>query len=106
MSNDNNKTITVAMTGASGADYGLRLIQLLIESGVNINLLISKPGQIVINLETDMKLPAKVQEIKKFLSLQYQAKEKQLMVFAQDQWTAPIASGSGVADAIDRKSVV
>jgi len=90
----------VAMTGASGADYGLRLIQLLIESGVNINLLISKPGQLVINLETDIKLPAKVQEIKKFLSLQYRAKENQLMVFGQDQWTAAIASGSGVADAM------
>ena len=100
MTNISNRTITVAMTGASGADYGLRLIQLLIESGVTINLLISKPGQLVINLETDIKLPAKVQEIKKFLSLQYRAKENQLMVFGQDQWTAAIASGSGVADAM------
>jgi|GEM_PF-6732420 len=40
--------IILGMTGASGADYGLRLLQCLLESGWNVQLLLSKAAQIVI----------------------------------------------------------
>ncbi len=94
------KTVSLGITGASGAPYALRLIDCLIKANVRVYLMISKPGQVVMGMETDLKLPARSAEIQRFLSSRYAAAEGQLQVFGQDQWTAPIASGSGVADAM------
>lgn len=91
-------TITLIMTGASGAQYGLRLLEELVKAGMQINLLVSRPAQIVINTETSLKLPGRASEIQQFFSKQYQAKPEQIKVFEREQWSAPIASGSGVAD--------
>ena len=94
------KQITLAMTGASGAQYGLRLLEHLLQVECEISLLISQPGQIVIGMETDMKLPGRSKEIERFLAEYYQTNPGQLRVYGQQHWTAPIASGSGVADAM------
>ena len=51
-------TITVAITGASGVVYGLRLLEQLIAAKQTIYLLISAPAQMVIQMETDLKLPS------------------------------------------------
>lgn len=100
----NNKskaeTIALAMTGASGAQYGLRLLQCLIEKKKKVYLMISQPGQVVIGMETDLALPGRPAEIQQFLSDRYQAEPGQLQVFGKDQWTAPVASGSSVPDAM------
>lgn len=86
--------IAVAMTGASGAAYGLRLLQCLLQAGEQVYLMLSQPGQIVIGMETGLKLPPRPMEIEEFLSREYQAPPGQLRVFGRDQWTAPVASGS------------
>lgn len=90
------------MTGASGVQYGLRLLEELIKSGAAISLLISKPAQIVIKTETDLKLPARAKEIEDFFKKRYQkdfnTTKASLNVYGREQWMAPIASGSGVAD--------
>lgn len=39
-----DSTIALAMTGASGAPYGLRLLELLLRAGENICLMIPNPG--------------------------------------------------------------
>lgn len=88
------------MTGASGAQYGLRLLQSLVQADREIYFVISDPGLIVVNMETDLKLPKSVREIEKRLQAFADAKEGQIQVFAKDQWTAPIASGSNAADAM------
>lgn len=93
------KTLTLIMTGASGAQYGLRLLQELVRADIHIRLLISKPGQIVINTETDLKIPSRASEMEAFFSRQYAAKPNQIKVYEREQWMAPIASGSGVSDA-------
>jgi 4-hydroxy-3-polyprenylbenzoate decarboxylase len=92
------KTVTLIMTGASGAQYGLRLLEELIAANVQVYLLLSRPAQIVIKMETELKLPARAKEIAHFLSQRFQAQQGQLQVFEKEQWLAPIASGSGVAD--------
>ncbi|MBK9132095.1 MAG: UbiX family flavin prenyltransferase [Gammaproteobacteria bacterium] len=94
------KTVAVAMTGASGAAYGLRLLECLIEAGVQVPLMLSPPGQVVIAMETDLKLPGVPREIERFLSEYYGAEPGQLQVYGKDQWTAPLASGSGAPDAM------
>lgn len=93
------KTITLMMTGASGAQYGLRLLEQLLGLGHRVYLLMSRPALIVVNTETDLKLPTRSKEIQAFFSELYGADSGQLQVFEREQWLAPIASGSGVADA-------
>ncbi len=96
------RSVTLIMTGASGAQYGLRLLEELIKSGMQINLLISKPAQIVIKTETDLRLPGRAKDMEVFFKKHFQCDfEKtgaQLSVYEREQWMAPIASGSGVSD--------
>ena len=95
-----SRTITLAMTGASGSLYGLRLLQQLLYAGRQVYLLISQPGQVVIGMETSLSLPGRPADIQRALSEHYGVDDDRLQVFGKDQWTAPIASGSGVADAM------
>jgi 4-hydroxy-3-polyprenylbenzoate decarboxylase len=89
--------IILGMTGASGADYGLRLLQYLLEYGWSVQLLISKAAQIVIHMETEMRLPKHTSDIQKILVKHYNCYPDQLQVFGQAEWTAPLASGSALA---------
>ena len=45
--------IALAMTGASGAQYGLRLLECLIAAGRPVHLMLSKPGILVIGMDAD-----------------------------------------------------
>ncbi|MCK4742324.1 MAG: UbiX family flavin prenyltransferase [Sulfuriflexus sp.] len=95
-----DKTISIAMTGASGAPYGLRLIECLVASGANIYLMVSPAGQVVLSMETDLKIPGRPDEMQAWFTKHYDAKPNQIQVFAKDQWMAPVASGSGAPDAM------
>ncbi len=97
---DYRNAITLAMTGASGAQYGLRLLERLVASGERVYLLLSKPAQIVIGSETDLRLPGRPAEIARYLGELYGATPGQLAVFGQEEWTAPVASGSATARAM------
>ena len=88
------------MTGASGADYGLRLLQCVLEAGWPVQLLLSKAAQIVIHMETDLRLPSRTGDIQRVLIDYYRCDPGQLRVYGQDQWTAPPASGSALAQAM------
>jgi 4-hydroxy-3-polyprenylbenzoate decarboxylase len=87
--------VTLAMTGASGAQYGLRLLECLLGAGREVYLLVSKPAQIVIGLETTLELPARAPDIARLLGRLYGAGPGQLHVLGREEWTAPLASGSG-----------
>ncbi len=93
------KTITLIMTGASGAQYGLRLLECLLQAGCRVYLLLSRPAQVVINMETEHRLPGRASEIQVYFNQLYGVQPGQLQVFEREQWAAPIASGSAVADA-------
>jgi len=93
------KVVTLIMTGASGAQYGLRLLEVLVQKGVQVNLLLSRPGQLVINMETELQVPSRAKEAEAYFSRLYQAELGQIRVYEREQWVAPVASGSGVSDA-------
>jgi len=95
-----DKTITVALTGASGIQYGLRLIDVLIQSNVRVYVLMSKPAKVVMGMDTDLPVPGRTAEVQSAFSERYKAADSQLLAFGQEQWTAPIASGSGAPDAM------
>ncbi|MCG6868804.1 MAG: UbiX family flavin prenyltransferase [Gammaproteobacteria bacterium] len=94
------KTISVAITGASGAAYAIRLLECLLGARVQVYLMISRPGQIVLGTETDIDLPGRPAGIQRLLGEQFGATGGQLRVFGQDEWTAPVASGSSAPDAM------
>lgn len=87
--------VTLAFAGASGAAYGLRLLEQLLLVNTNVSLVISPAGLMVINDETDLTLPGNPQKIADYLSARYSAKKGQLKVYGKDQWSSPLASGSG-----------
>ena len=93
------KVVTVIMTGASGAQYGLRLLEMLVKKGISINLLMSRPGQLVINMETELKVPSRAKEVQEYFTELYGAAPGQIRAYEKEQWMSPVASGSGVADA-------
>ncbi len=94
------RTIAVALTGASGMHYGLRLVQCLIDSGVRVYLLISQAGQVVLRMEAGIDAPARPAEAEHFFSQHFRATPGQLRVFGRQQWTAPVASGSHPPEAM------
>jgi len=87
------RTITLAITGASGAQYGLRLLECLLAANCCVYLLISNAAQVVIDTETDLALPEFAQW-PQFFGERFGAKSGQLKVFSRDDWFAPVASGS------------
>jgi 4-hydroxy-3-polyprenylbenzoate decarboxylase len=92
--------VALAMTGASGAQYGLRLLECLLAGGCRVSLMISKPAQVVIGMETDLALPARSAEIRRFFCARHGVEESQLQVYGREEWTAPVASGSAAPDAM------
>ncbi|MEY8263775.1 MAG: flavin prenyltransferase UbiX [Bermanella sp.] len=87
--------ITLAITGASGAPYALRLLQCLVAAQRDVYVLISKAAQVVLATETTLKLPGTQQKMQAHLTAVFNAKEGQIKVFGREQWFAPVASGSG-----------
>lgn len=101
MSPDARKnTLAVGMTGASGAQYGLRLVECLIRSGRRVQLLLSKPALIVIGSETDLPVSGRPAEIARTFGERFGAARGQLLAYGPDEWTAPLASGSGAPSAM------
>ncbi|HSJ47722.1 MAG TPA: flavin prenyltransferase UbiX [Gammaproteobacteria bacterium] len=94
------KPIALAFTGASGAQYGLRLLECLLEAGEQVYLMVSAPAQVVIGMETDLKLPGRTAEIERFFTERHGARTDQLRVFGREEWTAPVASGSSAPRAM------
>ncbi len=92
--------ITLAMTGASGAQYGLRLLDCLVQEEREVHFLISKAAQLVMATETDVALPAKPQAMQAFLTEYCGAAAGQIRVFGQNDWMAPPASGSSAPNAM------
>ena len=96
----NNTAIAVAWTGASGIQYGIRLLEELLGAGRQVYLLYSQAAQIVAQMETDLTLPSRPREAQAMLCERYGVTEQQLQVFGRQQWTAPPASGSNPPEAM------
>jgi 4-hydroxy-3-polyprenylbenzoate decarboxylase len=93
-------TVTLALTGASGMVYGLRLLECLLHQGLRVNLLVSQAAHIVAKQELGVSLPARAGDLQKQLAASLDAADGQLRVYGRDDWNAPVASGSNAADAM------
>ena len=91
---DYQRTVTLAMTGASGAQYGLRLLQCLLAADCRVYLLLSSAAEVVIRTETNVELPSDLEEQQLLLSQMFGAEYEQLQLFSREDWFSPVASGS------------
>ena len=94
------RTVTLALTGASGMPYGLRLLECLLEAGASVGLVYSPAAQIVAKQECGLAFPTQPREAERWFSKRYGARAGQLAVWGRDDWMAPVASGSAPADAM------
>lgn len=95
-----SKTITLAITGASGLIYGLRLLDCLVEADCQVHLLMSQAAHAVAVHEMDLILPTQTHKLQDMINGRTGAKSGQVRVFGHQEWTAPIASGSNAPDAM------
>ena len=89
---------TIAITGASGAPYGMRVLESLIKGGHRVYLTITGDGLHILNDETGLMLKGSEMDIQFALEKHLTAKEGQLRYFDEDNMYAPIASGSAKVD--------
>lgn len=94
------KRITLAWTGASGLNYGLRLLDGLLAAGCRVDLLVSQTARIVAKQELDLSLPSGSAELVAVLRARNLGQPGELRAYGRDEWFAPAASGSNPADAM------
>lgn len=96
-----NKTVCLALTGASGMPYGLRLLECLLAAGCRVQLLYSPAAQVVARQEMDLELSSRPTETRAALLARHAAVDpEKLAVFGREEWFAPVASGSNPPDAM------
>ena len=94
------KTIVLALTGASGMPYSIRLMEKILESGCRLYLVYSAVAQIVIRQEMGLSLPSRAAEAEEYFVERFRPGKGKLRVFGREEWFAPIASGSNPPDAM------
>jgi len=82
------------MTGASGAAYGLRLIQRLAAMGVKQHLLFSDAARVVLKQEVDLCLPDEPAQLVQTLAKHLNVSSELLKSYHLSDWFSPVASGS------------
>lgn len=96
------KTICLALTGASGMPYGLRLLDCLLAAGCRVQLLYSQAAQVVARQEMDLELPSRPADARNTLlaRLPSAVNPENLQIYGREEWFAPVASGSNPPDAM------
>ena len=99
----NGKRIVLAMTGASGAVYGLRLGEELLRAGVHLSLLTSTAGRMVLREECGLDWQGGAVEVAGKIEDHFRVKCQDVSLpayFDENDFCAPIASGSNAPDAM------
>lgn len=94
MTSSVSRPIALAFTGASGGQYGLRLLECLLRAELPVYLMLSEAARIVLSMECGLSLPKRPADVARTLTERYSAKPELLRVFGEQEWTAPVASGS------------
>jgi len=92
------KHVLVAMTGASGSVYGLRLVEELLQAGCRVSLLLSEPGRQVLNYECGLSWSVGRNE--RQAQVQAYFVDQPIACLDNNDLFAPVASGSNPADAM------
>lgn len=88
------KAITLAVTGASGAPYALRLLEQLSQHYDTVYLMLSSAARVVFATEVGVQVSKAPSVIEKELTEHLGIAEGKIKAFASDNWMSPVASGS------------
>lgn len=91
------REITLAVTGASGAPYAVKLLKVLLDSDIHVHLLISKAALMVFAVEEGSSWPSSHDKQKSFIR-ETISDRGELSIYGKEDWTSPVASGSGAPD--------
>jgi 4-hydroxy-3-polyprenylbenzoate decarboxylase len=91
-----DRPIVVALTGASGAPYGIRLVEVLLQAGRKVHLLISPAAAEVFLREVDrpLRLEESRFDPRAFFGHDFAYTPGSLLFHHHTNFSAPIASGS------------
>ncbi len=89
--------LLIAITGASGSIYGLRLVEELLRSGERVTLTASDSGIGVCNFETGINIST---DLPGLLKSRWNLPEAELTIRKHTDFWAPEASGSSITDAM------
>jgi flavin prenyltransferase len=95
--------IVLAITGASGAVYGLRLGEELLRAGARLSLLISKAGSMVLREECGLEWQGDTTAVAGKFKEHFAEKSaayRSPAYYDENDFLAPIASGSNAPDAL------
>ncbi len=94
MKKPTHQVIHIAMSGASGVQYGLRLVAyLLAAEEFEVCLYLSKTAKLVLSMEMDVSFNSKDNVYEYF---KYNGSQDNFNIYQENDWNAPIASGSGI----------
>lgn len=86
--------ITLAITGASGAPYALRLLQELAHHYEHCYLMLSSAARVVLATECDIQVNKSPSVVQKELTDVLALPDGFLQAYSTDNWMSPVASGS------------
>ena len=91
--NVKNPAIGVAWTGASGLAYGVRLVDVLLNAGRDVNLVVSSAVSQTAPVELDLTVEGIVERLGSM-------GPGELRVYGRTEFTSPMASGSAQGDSL------
>ncbi|MEK6776403.1 MAG: flavin prenyltransferase UbiX [bacterium] len=91
---DQNKRWILGISGASGAIYGLRLLEVLSQKGYGVDLILSDAGKLVIREEMGLDLSGGKGDPRKVLKKKLGINPASIRVFSNNDFETPVASGS------------
>jgi 4-hydroxy-3-polyprenylbenzoate decarboxylase len=94
------KTVCLAISGASGFQYAVRLLQCLLEQNATVHLVISDAAKEVARLECGYEIPLLAHAQPAFFRALIDCQKGILHAYEQKDWLSPIASGSARMDAM------
>ncbi len=100
MNKDADKKISIAITGASGVVYGVRLIKHLLEKGFGVRLVISSAGEKVLKEELGLNWSGEDGKVEEAIRDYYSPYGKAVDYYRADDLLAPLASGSSLSRAM------
>ncbi len=89
----------VAITGASGSRYGLRLVDALLKKGFEVHLLISQAGEKVLQYEESIKVEGKTKEEREIFFRNFFRSEN-LFYHDESDLASTLSSGSFIFNAM------
>jgi 4-hydroxy-3-polyprenylbenzoate decarboxylase len=85
---------SIAITGASGSIYGVRLLEYLLKKGHKVYLTITKEGALIMKEEVGFNWRGSEKDVEKKIKRDLKAEKGKLTFFNEENLFAPISSGS------------